>query len=69
MKIIGTGSALPEMSVTNDMLADFLDTNDQWITTRTGIKQRRLISSNESLTDLACKAANNALEAAGCQIG
>ena len=67
MKIIGTGSALPEMSVTNDMLAGFLDTDDQWITTRTGIKQRRLISSNESLTDLACKAANNALEAAGCK--
>lgn len=67
MKIIGTGSALPEKSVTNDMLADFLDTSDQWIATRTGIRQRRLISENESLTDLANQAALRALEDAGCK--
>ena len=40
MKIIGTGSALPEKIVTNDMLAGFLETSDGWITTRTGIKTR-----------------------------
>ena len=61
MKIIGTGSALPELLVTNDMLAQFLDTDDHWITTRTGIHQRRMISK-ESLKELAVKAAKNALE-------
>lgn len=61
MRIIGTGSAVPELAVTNDMLAQFLDTNDEWITTRTGIKQRRIISS-EKLEDLAAEAARKALE-------
>ena len=44
MRIIGTGSALPKKVVTNDMLAEFLDTSDEWITTRTGIKSRHVIS-------------------------
>jgi 3-oxoacyl-[acyl-carrier-protein] synthase-3 len=64
MKIIGTGSALPSLSVTNEMLAQFLDTNDEWITTRTGIHQRRIIS-NESLVELAVRAAKAALDDAG----
>ena len=63
MKIIGTGSALPEKVVTNDMLADFLDTSDSWITTRTGIRSRRLLST-ETLRELAMKAARAALESA-----
>lgn len=67
MRIIGTGSKLPEMSVTNDMLANFLDTSDQWIQTRTGIHQRRLISGTESLTELANQAAIAALNDAGCK--
>jgi len=61
MKIIGTGSALPSLVVTNDMLSEFLDTNDEWIYTRTGIAQRRIIS-NETLVELAVSAAKNALE-------
>lgn len=64
MKIIGTGSALPAKAVTNEMLAGFLDTSDEWITTRTGIRTRRLLST-ETLRDLALKAARAALESSG----
>ncbi|MBR1538443.1 MAG: ketoacyl-ACP synthase III, partial [Bacteroidales bacterium] len=64
MKIIGTGSAIPEKVVTNEMLAGFLDTSDAWITTRTGIHTRHLLS-NETLRDLALSAAERALESSG----
>lgn len=64
MKIIGTGSALPSLAVTNNDLASFLDTSDAWITERTGIKERRLLST-ETLYDLAEEAANKALKASG----
>ena len=64
MKIIGTGSALPSLTVTNDDLATFLDTNDNWITTRTGIQARHLLST-EDLYDLAVDAADKAIAAAG----
>ena len=64
MKIIGTGSALPAKAVTNEMLAGFLDTSDEWITTRTGIRTRRLLST-ETLRELALKAAQSALESSG----
>ena len=66
MKIIGTGSALPEKVVTNEMLAGFLDTSDEWITTRTGIRSRRLLST-ETLRELALKAAKAALDSSGLQ--
>ena len=61
MKIIGTGSAHPKCSVTNEMLEQFLETTDEWITERTGIKERRVISS-EKLEDMAVIAATKALE-------
>ena len=64
MKIIGTGRAHPAKVVTNAMLETFLDTNDEWIRTRTGIGERRVISS-ERLEDLATEAANKAIEDAG----
>ncbi len=64
MKIIGTGSAVPTMTVSNDDLAKFLDTNDQWITTRTGIKTRHLLST-EDLYDLAVDASIKAIKASG----
>jgi len=67
MKIKGTGSALPSLVVTNDMLSEFLDTNDEWIYTRTGIAQRRIIS-NETLVELAVSAANQALENANMDV-
>jgi 3-oxoacyl-[acyl-carrier-protein] synthase-3 len=64
MKVIGTGSALPSLTVSNDDLATFLDTSDAWISTRTGIKTRHLLS-NETLYDLAVEAANKAINASG----
>ncbi len=64
MRIIGTGSALPSMVVTNQDLTKFLDTSDEWISTRTGIKERRVLST-ESLASLASKAAEAALDSAG----
>lgn len=64
MKISGTGSALPKRVVTNDMLAQFLDTSDEWIKTRTGVSSRFVIS-DEKLEDLASNAAQKALEDAG----
>lgn len=64
MKIIGTGSALPERVVTNDMLAGFLETSDSWISTRTGIKTRRLLSK-ETLSELAIVSAQKALQSSG----
>ena len=64
MNILGTGSALPKLTVTNDQLAQFLDTNDEWISTRTGIQQRHVLS-DETLQSLAERAAQNAMENAG----
>ncbi|MBP3562914.1 MAG: ketoacyl-ACP synthase III [Bacteroidales bacterium] len=64
MKISGTGSVLPSKVVTNDMLSQFLDTSDEWITTRTGVKSRHVIS-DERLEDMAIEAARKALEDAG----
>lgn len=64
MKILGTGSALPKRVVGNDQLAAFLDTSDEWISVRTGIRERRLLS-DETLQSLAEQAAKNALDNAG----
>ncbi len=64
MKIIGTGRVHPSQVVTNEMLEKFLDTNDEWIKTRTGIAERRVIS-NEKLEDLAAQASLKAIEDAG----
>ncbi len=66
MKIIGTGSVLPKMTVTNEMLAQFLDTSDEWITTRTGVRSRHVIS-DEKLEDMAVGAASKALADAGME--
>ncbi len=63
-RIIGTGSALPDRSVTNDELSEFLDTSDEWIVSRTGIHTRRLCTT-ESLDELAVSASRRALAAAG----
>lgn len=64
MKIIGTGSSLPRKIVTNDMLSEFLETSDEWITTRTGVRSRHVIS-DERLEDMAIEAAQKALEDSG----
>jgi len=61
--IVGTGSYLPMHTVTNDDMAKLVDTSDEWITSRTGIKERR-ISKGETTSDLASEAATRALKSA-----
>lgn len=61
LRIIGTGSYLPDNIVTNEDLAKIVDTSDEWITTRTGIKQR-YISKDMTTSQLATKAAEKALQ-------
>ena len=53
-RIIGTGSYLPPKVVTNDDLSEKIDTSDEWIVARTGIKERRIVT-DESTCDLATK--------------
>ncbi len=67
MKISGTGSVLPKKVVTNEMLSQFLDTSDEWIRTRTGVKSRQVIS-DERLEDMAIEAARKALDDAGVAV-
>ncbi|MCI1965911.1 MAG: ketoacyl-ACP synthase III [Oscillospiraceae bacterium] len=59
--ILGTGSCLPELAVGNYEFTKFVETSDQWITTRTGIHRRHFVKG-ESLQSIAVKAAQNALE-------
>ena len=63
--IRGVGAYLPEKVVTNDDLAKFVDTSDEWIVQRTGIRQRHFCADDEKTSDLATKAAQNALNDAG----
>lgn len=63
-RIMGTGSYLPEKILTNADLEKIVDTTEQWIIERTGIKQRHIVSDNETTCDLAEAAARNAIEAA-----
>lgn len=66
-RIIGTGSHLPEKVVTNAELAKTVDTTDEWIVERTGIRERRIAKEGESTSLLAFQAAEKALEAAGIE--
>ncbi len=63
--ITGIGRYIPETVITNEDIAKLVDTNDEWITSRTGIKQRRVVSGNQTATSMASKAAIDALEFAG----
>ena len=63
--ITGTGSYLPETILTNEALAKQVDTSDDWIVQRTGIKQRHIAKDGETTSDLGVEAAKNALQAAG----
>lgn len=65
--ILGVGKYLPKQILTNADLERMVDTTDEWITTRTGIKQRRMASDNEVTSDLAVKAAKGALADAGLE--
>lgn len=62
--IIGTGSFLPQAIVTNDYLSTIMDTSDEWIFSRTGIKERRLVKE-ETTAQMSTQAAKNAIENAG----
>lgn len=63
--IVGTGSYLPERIMTNFDIEKFLDTSDEWIYTRTGIKERRVADQNVTTSDLCKVACENAMKAAG----
>ena len=63
--ILGTGSYLPEKIVTNKDMEKLVDTNDEWIVTRTGIRERHFAADDEFTSDMATKAAQKALESAG----
>ena len=67
-RITGTGSYLPEKILTNLELESMVDTSDEWIRDRTGIKQRHIAGEREYTVDLAEKAARNAIEAAGVSV-
>lgn len=68
-RISGLGSYLPPRIVTNDDLAELMDTSDEWITTRSGIKERRWVDPGTSTSDLGLEAANRALASAGIEAG
>ncbi len=66
--IAGTGSCVPEKRLTNDDLSKIVETNDEWITQRTGIKERRVVKSDESTATIASIAATRALKAAHVEV-
>ncbi len=63
-KIAGTGSYLPEKVLTNADLEKMIDTSDEWIRTRTGIKERRIVAQGQASSDLAYEASRKAMQAA-----
>jgi 3-oxoacyl-[acyl-carrier-protein] synthase III len=65
ISITGLGCHVPAKVVTNDDLAQLVDTSDEWIVERTGIRERRIASDDEALTDICLPAARRALEMAG----
>ena len=65
VSITGLGTYVPDRVLTNDELAELVDTSDEWITERTGIKERRIAAPEQAMTDLAQPAARIALERAG----
>ncbi|QOW23920.1 beta-ketoacyl-ACP synthase III [Lysobacter sp. H23M47] len=66
-RIAGTGSYLPERVLTNDDLSRIVDTSDEWIASRTGIRQRHIAAEGETTSDLSYHAAMRAMEAAGVE--
>ena len=67
VSITGLGTYAPERVLTNDELAELVDTSDEWIMERTGIKERRIAAPEQAMTDLALPAARMALERAGVE--
>jgi len=66
--IVGTGSALPERILSNFDLEKMVETSDEWIVTRTGIRERRMVAEGQDNSDLAAEATMKALEAAGLTV-
>ena len=64
-RIIGTGGYLPEKILTNHDLAQMVDTSDEWVFSRTGIRERHIVAENQTTSDLAFQAAQRAIEMAG----
>jgi 3-oxoacyl-[acyl-carrier-protein] synthase-3 len=69
VSITGLGCYVPERVLTNDEISKLVDTSDEWILTRTGIRERRIAAPEEALSDLALPAAREALEQAGVEPG
>ena len=67
--ITGVGSFVPEKILTNADLEKMVETSDEWITTRTGIKERRIAAKEEFTSDMAAKAAQRAMRMAGVTAG
>ena len=65
LKLLGTGYALPTRVLDNDAMTAYVETSDEWITTRTGIRQRHFCGEGESTTTLAIEAARKALDDSG----
>ena len=65
LKLLGTGYALPTRVLDNDAMTTYVETSDEWITTRTGIRQRHFCGEGESTTTLAIEAARKALDDSG----
>src|SRR5438876_2097977 len=65
ISITGLGCYVPERVLTNDEIAGIVDTSDEWISSRTGIRERRVAAEHEAMSDLALPAARQALEQAG----
>ena len=64
-KVIGIGSFVPERVLTNDELCGIVDTSDEWITSRTGIKERRIAKEGLTTSDIAAEAAKKAIKLSG----
>ena len=61
VKLLATGSAVPDLCISNEMISNLVDTSDAWIYSRTGIKERRILTGTASLVDIAALASMNAL--------
>lgn len=67
IKILGTGYYVPERTVSNDELSQYVDTNDEWITKRVGVRERH-ISETETAVDFAVKASEDAIKSSGISV-
>ncbi len=68
IKITGTGFYVPDKVLTNQDLEKLVDTSDEWITTRTGIKERRIVTADQATSDLSIEASRIALDNAGLKV-